>query len=212
MCPEKHGERTRAFYQAQVCVCSVRPKPDRRRAVLAWPRLLRRLRRQASQGAPMVSTGTQHIRFEGRAQRRRHPHLQPPQDGQRHGPARCRETLDALRQCAKRSVIGAVVLTGAGEHAFSAGFNLPRRSPFADWKPDEIRSTSRRWRCGGTRYCTRSSHLPRPVLAAVNGVAAGVGLGMTLAADVAVAVDGAATCAPGTPSAWPTTPRPATRS
>lgn len=34
-------------------------------------------------------------------------------------------------------------------------------------------------------------HLPRPVLAAVNGVAAGVGLGMTLAADMAVAVDSA---------------------
>jgi enoyl-CoA hydratase/carnithine racemase len=34
-------------------------------------------------------------------------------------------------------------------------------------------------------------HLPRPVLAAVNGVAAGVGLGMVLAADMAVAVDSA---------------------
>ena len=49
------------------------------------------------------------------------------------------ETLDALRRCEKRSDIGAVVLTGAGDHAFSAGFNL-KEIPFADWKPEQIHS------------------------------------------------------------------------
>ena len=41
------------------------------------------------------------------------------------------ETLDALRRCETRPDIGAVVLTGAGEHAFSAGLNL-KEIPFAD--------------------------------------------------------------------------------
>ena len=52
------------------------------------------------------------------------------------------ETLDALRQCEKRSDIGAVVLTGAGEHAFSAGFNL-KEIPFGDWEPEIESSPSK---------------------------------------------------------------------
>src|SRR5260221_6474526 len=66
------------------------------------------------------------------------------------------ETLDALRRCEQRSDVGAVVLTGAGEHAFSAGFNL-KEIPLADWEPERIRSTSKRWRRAGTRCCARSS-------------------------------------------------------
>lgn len=100
------------------------------------------------------------------------------------------ETLDALRQCEERSDVGAVVLTGAGEHAFCAGFNL-KEIPFVDWKPEEIRSHFETLAVGWHEVLHRIIHLPRPVLAAVNGVAAGVGLGMTLAADMAVAVDSA---------------------
>lgn len=100
------------------------------------------------------------------------------------------ETLDALRECETRADVGAVVLTGAGEHAFSAGFNL-REIPFADWKPEQVRSHFETLAMWWHQVLHRIIHLPRPVLAAVNGVAAGVGLGMVLAADLAVAVDGA---------------------
>jgi 2-(1,2-epoxy-1,2-dihydrophenyl)acetyl-CoA isomerase len=100
------------------------------------------------------------------------------------------ETLDALRQCERRSDVGAVVLTGAGEHAFSAGFNL-KEIPFADWKPEEIRAHFETLAMWWHQVLHTIVHLPRPVLAAVNGVAAGVGFGMTLAADMAVAVDSA---------------------
>jgi 2-(1,2-epoxy-1,2-dihydrophenyl)acetyl-CoA isomerase len=98
------------------------------------------------------------------------------------------ETLDALRQCERRSDVGAVVLTGAGEHAFSAGFNL-KEIPFAGWKPEEIRAHFETLAMWWHQVLHAIVHLPRPVLAAVNGVAAGVGLGMVLAADMAVAVD-----------------------
>jgi 2-(1,2-epoxy-1,2-dihydrophenyl)acetyl-CoA isomerase len=100
------------------------------------------------------------------------------------------ETLDALRQCERRQDVGAVVLTGSGEHAFSAGFNL-KEIPFADWKPEEIRTHFETLAMLWHQVLHKIVHLPRPVLAAVNGVAAGVGFGMTLAADMAVAVDSA---------------------
>jgi len=100
------------------------------------------------------------------------------------------ETLDALRQCERRPDVGAVVLTGAGEHAFSAGFNL-KEIPFADWKPEQIRSHFETLAMWWHQVLHKVVHLPRPVLAAVNGVAAGVGFGITLAADMAVAVDSA---------------------
>jgi enoyl-CoA hydratase/carnithine racemase len=100
------------------------------------------------------------------------------------------ETLDALRRCERTPDVGAVVLTGAGERAFSAGFNL-KEIPFADWKPDEIRSHFETLAMWWHQVLHKIVHLPKPVLAAVNGVAAGVGFGMTLAADMAVAVDSA---------------------
>ena len=100
------------------------------------------------------------------------------------------ETLDALRRCEQRPDVGAVVLTGAGDHAFSAGFNL-KEIPFADWEPEEIRAHFETLAMWWHQVLHRIVHLPRPVLAAVNGVAVGVGLGMVLAADMAVAVDSA---------------------
>jgi enoyl-CoA hydratase/carnithine racemase len=100
------------------------------------------------------------------------------------------ETLDALRRCEQRPDVRAVVLTGAGEHAFSAGFNL-KEIPLADWQPEQIRSHFETLALWWHQVLHAIVHLPRPVLAAVNGVAAGVGLGMVLAADMAVAVDSA---------------------
>ena len=100
------------------------------------------------------------------------------------------ETLDALRQCEQRSDVGAVVLTGAGEHAFSAGFNL-KEIPLGDREAERIRSHFETLAMWWHQVLHKMVHLPRPVLAAVNGVAAGVGLGMVLAADMAVAVDSA---------------------
>ena len=100
------------------------------------------------------------------------------------------ETLDALRRCEQRSDVGAVVLTGQGEHAFSAGFNLkqiPLREADAQAIRDHFETLAMWWH----QVLHKLIRLPKPVLAAVNGVAAGVGLGMIIASDMAVAVESA---------------------
>jgi enoyl-CoA hydratase/carnithine racemase len=100
------------------------------------------------------------------------------------------ETLDALRRCEQRDDVGAVVLTGEGEHAFSAGFNL-KEIPLQTADTQAIRGHFETLALWWHQVLHKLVHLPKPVLAAVNGVAAGVGLGMTIAADMAVAVDSA---------------------
>jgi 2-(1,2-epoxy-1,2-dihydrophenyl)acetyl-CoA isomerase len=100
------------------------------------------------------------------------------------------ETLDALRRCEQSAEVGAVVLTGQGEHAFSAGFNL-KQIPLKDVDSKEIRGHFETLAMWWHQVLHKLIHLPKPVLAAVNGVAAGVGLGMIIAADMAVAVESA---------------------
>jgi enoyl-CoA hydratase/carnithine racemase len=100
------------------------------------------------------------------------------------------ETLDALRRCEQRDDVGAVVMTGAGDKAFSAGFNL-KEIPFDRWTKQAIRDHFETLAMWWHQVLHKMIRLPKPILAAVNGVAAGVGLGMTIAADMAVAVEDA---------------------
>ena len=100
------------------------------------------------------------------------------------------ETLDALRRCEQSAEVGSVVLTGQVEHAFSAGFNL-QQIPLKDLDTKEIRGHFETLAMWWHQVLHKLIHLPKPVLAAVNGVAAGVGLGMIIAADMAVAVESA---------------------
>jgi 2-(1,2-epoxy-1,2-dihydrophenyl)acetyl-CoA isomerase len=138
----------------------------------------------------MVASEYRHIRFEVESNGVATLTFNLPEMANAMDLLGVQETLDALRSCERRPDIRAVVLTGAGEHAFSAGFNL-KEIPFADWQPEEIRSHFETLAMWWHQVLHKIIHLPRPVLAAVNGVAAGVGLGMTLAADMAVAVDSA---------------------
>jgi 2-(1,2-epoxy-1,2-dihydrophenyl)acetyl-CoA isomerase len=138
----------------------------------------------------MTSGKYEHIRFEVEANgvatiTFNLPHMANAMDLQG-----VQETVDALRRCEQRPDVGALVLTGAGDRAFSAGFNL-KEIPFADWDPEAIRSHFETLAMWWHQVLHKIVHIPLPVLAAVNGVAAGVGLGMTLAADMAVAVESA---------------------
>jgi enoyl-CoA hydratase/carnithine racemase len=76
------------------------------------------------------------------------------------------------------------ILTGAGERAFSAGNDLKataeRTADGADVQGD-LRPPFGR--------ITRDFHCPKPMIAAVNGVALGGGLELALACDVIVAAD-----------------------
>ena len=92
--------------------------------------------------------------------------------------------LQALRDVAGRPSVGAIVLTGAGR-AFCAGQDLrERREPGAPPLDEEL----------ALRYnpiIRAIVDAPQPVIAAVNGVAAGAGASIAFACDLRIAAEGA---------------------
>ena len=89
----------------------------------------------------------------------------------------------ALDEAAADEGIRCVVLTGEGK-AFCAGQDLKEVTaedapPLEDIVHGTYNTTVRKMRA-----------LPKPIIAAVNGVAAGAGANIALAADLCVAVDG----------------------
>ena len=73
------------------------------------------------------------------------------------------------------------ILTGAGDRFFSAGWDLAAASEGESYEAD--------WGPGGFGGFTELEGLNKPVVCAVNGVAAGGGFEMVLAADLVVAAD-----------------------
>ncbi|MEM7442140.1 MAG: enoyl-CoA hydratase/isomerase family protein [Pseudomonadota bacterium] len=91
--------------------------------------------------------------------------------------------IDALGQARKDPSIGAVVITGAGDRAFCAGQDL---NELVDFKPD----AAREWIDSFRRLYAAVRSLEIPVVAALNGVAAGSAFQFTLLTDVRVGHDG----------------------
>ena len=73
-----------------------------------------------------------------------------------------------------------IIVTGAGDRAFSAGADLKERAGMA---PDEVKAFIYTIR----RLMDDIEQFPRPVIAAVNGVALGGGTELALAADIRLA-------------------------
>ncbi|MEU1597059.1 crotonase/enoyl-CoA hydratase family protein [Streptomyces sp. NPDC005708] len=87
--------------------------------------------------------------------------------------------------------IQAVVLTGAGR-GFCAGMDLAEgEQTFDQWSGPGQVAASRYRRDGGGRVTLRMFDLKKPIVAAINGPAVGVGITMTLAADIRLSVPGA---------------------
>jgi 2-(1,2-epoxy-1,2-dihydrophenyl)acetyl-CoA isomerase len=98
------------------------------------------------------------------------------------------EMLDALNRAEDDPNIGAVMMTGAGD-AFCAGFHLgeiPLQGE-VDGIRDHFRVAALWWH----QLLHKIVRLRLPVLAAVNGVAAGGGFGLALASDMAICSDAA---------------------
>ena len=76
-----------------------------------------------------------------------------------------------------------VVLTGAGR-AFCAGQDLNERSVAAGGEPVDLGATVE---AGWNPLITTLTSMPRPVIAEVNGVAAGAGANIALACDIVIA-------------------------
>lgn len=96
--------------------------------------------------------------------------------------ATLRELHSALGHLEDRSDVGALVLTGSGD-SFCAGVNL---KGYELEDREAFRAGFREVAMWWHQMLHRIVRLPMPVLAAVNGIAVGGGLGLTLAADMAV--------------------------
>lgn len=97
------------------------------------------------------------------------------------------QLLAALDAADADDAVRAVVLTGAGR-GFCAGMDL---SSGGDTFNNRARETIDEHRDGGGELTLRLFDMKKPVIAAINGPATGVGLTMTLACDVRLGVPGA---------------------
>jgi 2-(1,2-epoxy-1,2-dihydrophenyl)acetyl-CoA isomerase len=98
-----------------------------------------------------------------------------------------RELLTAVDEAAADPEVRAIVLTGAGR-AFSSGADLKSGGATSeDGKPDVLTPLREVY----NPLVARVRTVPKPVVAAVNGPAVGIGCSLALAADLIVAADSA---------------------
>ncbi|MDA0676001.1 MAG: enoyl-CoA hydratase/isomerase family protein [Proteobacteria bacterium] len=89
--------------------------------------------------------------------------------------------VDAMNRAAEDEAVRAILLTGAGERGFCAGQDIKESSTLQSSDTDEWMET---WDSFFQAFLT----FPKPIVSAVNGVAAGGGLDLALFGDVRVAV------------------------
>lgn len=97
---------------------------------------------------------------------------------------------DALREAGADSAVRGVLLTAAGDRAFSVGQDLKEHTALlaedrAKGTTDTMRTVSEHYNPIALAIAT----MPKPVVAGINGVAAGAGLGFALAADYRISSD-----------------------
>ncbi len=91
-----------------------------------------------------------------------------------------KEILSALDLAEKQEAVRAVVLTGAGEKAFSAGADIKMFQTMTPFLAMEYLKISK----GASQ---RIENFPKPVIAAVNGFAIGGGLELAMSCDIILA-------------------------
>jgi enoyl-CoA hydratase/carnithine racemase len=103
-------------------------------------------------------------------------------------PTMGRELIEAFDQADTDDDVRAIIVTGEGR-GFCAGADLAGGGETFDWRDrqeaDEIP------RDGGGRVTLRIYESTKPVIAAINGPAVGVGITMTLPMDIRLAAEGA---------------------
>jgi enoyl-CoA hydratase/carnithine racemase len=103
-------------------------------------------------------------------------------------PTMARELIEAFDQADADDAVRAVVVTGAGR-GFCAGADLGAGGSTFDWREREA-GDSGVPRDGGGQVALRIFASLKPVIAAINGPAVGVGITMTLPMDVRIAASG----------------------
>jgi enoyl-CoA hydratase/carnithine racemase len=99
-----------------------------------------------------------------------------------------RELIEAFDMADADDDVRAIVVTGAGR-GFCAGADLERGGETFDWK--ERAREGDVPRDGGGTFTLRVFRSTKPVIAAINGPAVGVGMTMTLPMDVRLVAEGA---------------------
>jgi enoyl-CoA hydratase/carnithine racemase len=102
------------------------------------------------------------------------------------------EMIDAFDKVDADDSVGAVIVTGAGERAFCAGADLGSGGATFDYakQGNDTRESGKVgdvYRDGGGRLTLRIYDCLKPVIAAVNGAAVGIGVTMQLAMDIRLA-------------------------
>jgi enoyl-CoA hydratase/carnithine racemase len=103
-------------------------------------------------------------------------------------PTMMAELLDAFDRADADDEVHAVVLTGAGR-GFCAGADLGAGGATFDWREREREGSADAPRDGGGRFTLRVFECTKPVIAAINGPAVGVGATMTLPMDIRLAAE-----------------------
>ncbi|MDP2121676.1 MAG: enoyl-CoA hydratase/isomerase family protein [Hoeflea sp.] len=100
--------------------------------------------------------------------------------------------VELARRCNEDDAIRAVVLTGAGERAFSAGSDIRALDGYTT--PWSFRQRQ--------DYCDAVRRIVKPVVAAVNGYAFGGGLETSMSCDIRIASENASFAAPEVKLGW----------
>jgi enoyl-CoA hydratase/carnithine racemase len=98
------------------------------------------------------------------------------------------ELIDAFDQADRDDNVRAIIVTGAGR-GFCAGADLQGGGATFDWR--ERQGAGEIPRDGGGRFTLRVFECTKPVIAAINGPAVGVGATMTLPMDIRLAAEDA---------------------
>ena len=95
------------------------------------------------------------------------------------------DLLEALRSCEQNPAVRVVIITGAGR-AFCAGGDVEYMSGLQ--KSGDV-TAFRKLLDAGRDVILQITTMPRPVIAAINGVAAGAGCNLALACDYRIAAE-----------------------
>jgi len=103
-------------------------------------------------------------------------------------PTMGRELIEAFDRADADDEVRAIIVTGEGR-GFCAGADLAGGGDTFDWR--DRQATDEVPRDGGGQVALRIFDLTKPVIAAINGPAVGVGITMTLPMDIRLAAEGA---------------------